>query len=113
MKKRKFLKNNTEKTGLIKKISWLKGRTEAQDRIIRRLFKKRNEKIKATRDDIYIICSSYESGFGHGVANDGLDLSRTPHSDEHLGQAYQIGYEAGLARYKAAKEYEKNLVATN
>jgi len=44
---------------------------------------------------IFMICNAYESGFGHGLANDGLDLSKTPHSDPELGEAYQIGYEAG------------------
>ncbi len=45
-----------------------------------------------------MICNSYESGYGHGLANDGLDLSKTPHADPELGEAYQIGYEAGLER---------------
>jgi len=98
MKERKFIRANAEKTELIKRIGYLKNSMARQDNIIRRLFKKRNEKVKATREDIYMICSSYESGFGHGVMDDSLDLSRTPHSDEHLGQAYQIGYEAGRER---------------
>lgn len=46
---------------------------------------------------VTMICDSYESGFGHGMADDGLDLSKTPHSDPELGEAYQIGYEAGQA----------------
>jgi hypothetical protein len=41
------------------------------------------------------ICERYESGYGHGIKNDGLDLSRTPHSDPELGEAYQYGYEQG------------------
>ncbi|EKE01499.1 MAG: hypothetical protein ACD_21C00116G0001 [uncultured bacterium] len=49
---------------------------------------------------IYIICNSYESGFGHGMNEDGLDLSKTPHSDPECGEAYQIGYEAGLEGVK-------------
>lgn len=44
---------------------------------------------------VWQICNSYESGFGHGFKRDGLDLSRTPHSDSELGEAYQAGYEAG------------------
>ncbi|OGT54220.1 MAG: hypothetical protein A3E01_00075 [Gammaproteobacteria bacterium RIFCSPHIGHO2_12_FULL_63_22] len=44
---------------------------------------------------VFMICNSYESGYGHGLANDGLDLSKTPHADPELGEAYQIGYEAG------------------
>ena len=44
---------------------------------------------------VFMICNAYESGFGHGLANDGMDLSKTPHSDPECGEAYQIGYEAG------------------
>jgi len=49
---------------------------------------------------IYIICDSYESGYGHGIRNDGFDLSKTPHGDPECGEAYQIGYEAGQEKYK-------------
>ena len=52
---------------------------------------------------VYMICDRYESGYGHGLRNDGLDLSRTPHADTELGEAYQIGYEAGKA--ENAKRY--------
>ena len=45
---------------------------------------------------VFMICNAYESGFGHGLANDGLDRSKTPHSDPELGEAYQLGYEQGL-----------------
>jgi hypothetical protein len=44
---------------------------------------------------VFQICHSYESGYGHGVANGGLDLSKTPHTDRELGEAYQLGYNAG------------------
>lgn len=44
---------------------------------------------------VFMICNAYESGFGHGLASDGMDLSKTPHSDPELGEAYQIGYDAG------------------
>lgn len=44
---------------------------------------------------VFMICNSYESGYGHGLENDGLDLSETPHADPELGEAYQIGYAAG------------------
>jgi hypothetical protein len=50
---------------------------------------------------IYEICNRYESGYGHGLKRDGLDLSKTPHSDAELGEAYQIGYEAGSERFDA------------
>lgn len=45
---------------------------------------------------IWQICQSYESGLGHGLQQDGLDLSKTPHSDPEMGEAYQCGYEAGM-----------------
>lgn len=49
---------------------------------------------------VFMICNSYESGYGHGIKADGLDLSKTPHADAELGEAYQIGYEAGLKNYQ-------------
>ena len=49
---------------------------------------------------IYMLCNSYESGFGHGLANDGMDLSKTPHADPEQGEAYQIGYEAGQEKLR-------------
>lgn len=47
---------------------------------------------------VYQICNRYESGYGHGLKRDGLDLSKTPHGDAEMGEAYQIGYEAGEER---------------
>lgn len=49
-----------------------------------------------------MICNSYESGYGHGLANDGLDLSKTPHTDSQLAEAYRIGYEAGAEARKSS-----------
>lgn len=49
---------------------------------------------------VYMICDRYESDYGHGLQNDGLDLSKTPHADPEQGEAYQIGYEAGNATFK-------------
>lgn len=50
---------------------------------------------------VFQICNSYESGYGHGLANDGMDLSKTPHSHPYpeLSEAYQLGYEAGYREY--------------
>lgn len=48
---------------------------------------------------VFQICNSYESGYGHGLFNSGMGLSRTPHSDPELGEAYQLGYEAGHREY--------------
>ena len=56
---------------------------------------------------IYMICDRYESGYGHGIKCDGLDLSRTPHSDPELAEAYQIGYDAGLEIWKRAQSPEE------
>lgn len=56
---------------------------------------------------VSMICNSYESGYGHGLANDGLDLSKTPHADPELGEAYQIGYEAGLERAPTLRKEPK------
>ena len=53
---------------------------------------------------IYEICNRYESGYGHGLNEDGFDLSKTPHADPELGEAYQIGYEAGLEGAKVKRE---------
>lgn len=55
---------------------------------------------------VYQICNRYESGFGHGLKRDGLDLSKTPHSDPELGEAYQIGYEEGFERHIAGDKPE-------
>lgn len=49
---------------------------------------------------ILMICDAYESGIGHGLQRDGLDLSKTPHGDPECGDAYQIGYELGFERSK-------------
>lgn len=55
---------------------------------------------------VYMICDRYESGYGHGLKNDGMDLSKTPHADPELAEAYQIGYEAGKEKaLEAAKTY--------
>jgi len=55
---------------------------------------------------IFRICTSYESGFGHGLSNDGLDLSKTLHGDAECGEAYQIGYAAGREQLKDDKIFE-------
>lgn len=57
---------------------------------------------------IYIICNSYESGFGHGYKNYGLDLSKTPHGDPGCAEAYQIGYEEGYDRYMQGRDAMTN-----
>jgi hypothetical protein len=45
---------------------------------------------------IHAICEGYESGFGHGLALDGLDLSKITHADPEVGAAYQYGYGCGV-----------------
>lgn len=49
---------------------------------------------------VYQICHWYESGYGHGIKNDGLDLSKTEFADAESGEAYQIGYDAGLEKFR-------------
>ena len=51
MKKRKFLKLNSEKTELLQKIKWLKGDVENKTGHIKRLLKERDEARRATSDD--------------------------------------------------------------
>ncbi len=53
---------------------------------------------------VFMICDAYESGYGHGLKEGGKDLSETPHSDPELGEAYQIGYEAGEERAEEIRE---------
>ena len=53
---------------------------------------------------IFVICERYESGYGHGLDNDGLDGSKTPHADPEHQEAYQIGYEAGLKAWAGFPE---------
>lgn len=79
--------------------------SETIEELRRELYRRVNrikylEKQQVDEFEIYLVCNSYESGFGHGLANDGFDLSKTPHSEKHLGCAYQIGYEAGQKRYE-------------
>ena len=49
---------------------------------------------------VFEICNWYESGYGHGIKNDGLDGSKTKFYTSDNQEAYQIGYEAGLAKHK-------------
>lgn len=48
---------------------------------------------------VFMICDRYESGYGHGIKNDGQDGSKTPHGDPEHREAYQIGYDAGLRKF--------------
>lgn len=52
---------------------------------------------------VFMIVDRYESGYGHGWKQDGLDLSKTPHGDAELGEAYQLGYRAGSEARERAK----------
>lgn len=44
------------------------------------------------------ICNAYESGVANGQQPGGPDLSRTPHDDQELAAAYQLGCLAGVER---------------
>lgn len=56
---------------------------------------------------VYMICDSYESGYGHGIKNDGLDITHTPIEDKECAEAYQIGYEEGKRQWEARMRREK------
>lgn len=43
------------------------------------------------------ICDRYESGYGHGLANDGLDSSKTPHNSPEIAEAYRKANGAGFS----------------
>jgi hypothetical protein len=47
---------------------------------------------------IFMICDAYESGFGHGLQEDGHNGLDNPYGDPDHNEAYQIGYQAGLER---------------
>lgn len=49
--------------------------------------------------DVPFICNAYESGFGHGAKNDGLN-DGSIFTNEHQGEAYEFGYAEGLKRSK-------------
>ncbi len=55
---------------------------------------------------VFMIVDRYESGYGHGWKQDGFDLSKTPHSNPELAEAYDLGYKAGhdaRERWKMAR----------
>lgn len=49
---------------------------------------------------VFAICERYESGYGHGLKNDGLDETKTQHSNPDHHEAYRIGYANGLSQHK-------------
>ena len=49
--------------------------------------------------DVFFICDAYESGFGHGAKNDGLN-DGSIFADKRHGEAYELGYAEGLKRSK-------------
>ncbi len=63
-----------------------------------------NEVEATLRTEIFTICDAYESGYGHGLKQDGLDLSKTPHARPGHGMAYQFGYDAGVSAALSAQE---------
>lgn len=46
--------------------------------------------------DVFVICDAYESGFGHGLQNDGLKMGRSYFASKECADAYELGYEKGL-----------------
>lgn len=55
------------------------------------------EKQEPEIGDVFFICDAYESGFGHGAKNDGLN-DGSIFSDSRHGEAYELGYAVGLKR---------------
>jgi hypothetical protein len=51
---------------------------------------------------VFKICVAYESGYGHGYDHDDLPNPYKTGTNEH--EAYNIGYENGLANCKASAE---------
>lgn len=58
---------------------------------------------KPVISDVFFICDAYESGFGHGAKNDGLN-DGSIFADSRHGEAYELGYSEGLKRSKRAQE---------
>jgi len=52
---------------------------------------------------VFQICNAYESGFGHGLQDDGLNEDY--YTDDELNEAYKIGYNAGVS---AISDYIEN-----
>ncbi len=49
---------------------------------------------------VYMICTAYESGIGHGLKLDGVSNPYAAHTDER--EAWQTGYDEGANRAKRA-----------
>jgi hypothetical protein len=45
-----------------------------------------------------MIVDAYESGMGHGLAGDGMDIFKTPHGNPDHSEAYELGYNLGQSR---------------
>ena len=55
--------------------------------------------------EVYKICHAYESGFGHGVKNDGHSSgSYGGEGSDKLNEAYAIGYQEGFRRWEDAQK---------
>ena len=52
---------------------------------------------------VYMICDAYESGFGHGLQDDGHDDGKDLYADPELAEAYTLGYTVGLEKHCDAR----------
>lgn len=52
---------------------------------------------------VFMICDAYESGFGHGLQNDGHNDGSAIHGDPECAEAYTLGYTAGNEKYCDAR----------
>lgn len=48
---------------------------------------------------VFMICDAYESGFGHGLQDDGHDNGADLFTDPELAEAYTLGYQNGLEKH--------------
>lgn len=59
--------------------------------------------------EVFRICDAYESGFGHGAKNDGLN-DGSIFADKRQGEAYELGYAEGVNRSKREQAEQEPLV---
>lgn len=56
-----------------------------------------NDEQQKNPPDVMVICDAYESGYGHGLKDDGMCLSHTHFASPEEAEAYGLGYDKGKA----------------
>jgi len=59
---------------------------------------------------VFIICSAYESGVGHGFELDELPNPYKKNTDEH--EAYDLGYKEGISQRYAMENKDAEGIQT-